>query len=104
MTFLPTGRSAGHPADLLGSYHMANFLQEAGQHFKHVLLDVPPLLTSIDARAASGSVDGFILVAEWARTRRRDLHRGLEASGPVRGKLIGTVLNKCNLSKMAKFE
>lgn len=64
------------------------------QKFRHVLVDLPPVLQYPDAALLGGALDGVVLVIEAEETRwdmAQQATRRLEAGGV---KLLGAVLNK----------
>ncbi|TIT43137.1 MAG: chain-length determining protein, partial [Mesorhizobium sp.] len=48
-------------------------------------------------------VDGFVLVTEWGRTPRAMVRSMLESEPYVANKIIGAVLNKVDLKRLAKY-
>ncbi|TIU23673.1 MAG: chain-length determining protein, partial [Mesorhizobium sp.] len=57
----------------------------------------------VDAKAFAPLVDGFVLVTEWGRTPRAMVRSMLEQEPYIADKIVGAVLNKVELKKLAKY-
>jgi capsular exopolysaccharide synthesis family protein len=95
---LPAGPRPPNPADLIAAPSMAKILQEVRQRFEHVVLDSPPLLLVTDATLLSTLVDGVVLVVESGVTASGAIVRAHKIVETAGGKILGTVLNKLDLS------
>lgn len=62
-----------------------------------VIVDLPPLSSSKEARAVASVVDGVVLVAEAGRTTRDDLEAAMHALG--KANVLGVVLNRAKASR-----
>ncbi|MEW6630477.1 MAG: polysaccharide biosynthesis tyrosine autokinase [Pseudomonadota bacterium] len=92
-----------HTSELLGSAGMRRFIENAKETFEYIVVDLPPLGPVVDAKAFAPLVDGFVLVAEWGRTPRAMVRSTLESEPYIANKIIGAVLNKVDLKKLAKY-
>ncbi|MDX8453262.1 polysaccharide biosynthesis tyrosine autokinase [Mesorhizobium sp. VK9D] len=92
-----------HTSELLGSAGMRRFIENAKETFEYIIVDLPPLGPVVDAKAFAPLVDGFVLVAEWGRTPRAMVRSMLESEPYIANKVIGAVLNKVDLKKLAKY-
>jgi len=91
---IPSGMIPPNPAELLASKGMEQLLAEISSHFRHIIIDSPPLLAVTDATIISNMVDGVILVVEAGATHNKMVvraHRMIESAG---GRVLGAVLNK----------
>lgn len=104
--FLSAGveRKIANTGEFLCSREMEELLMRAREEFDHVIIDLPPLVPVVDARAAAHLIDGFVLVVEWGKTSSDVLHRALRGSRPVSQKLVGSVLNKVDLTVLGRYE
>lgn len=93
--FLPYGKPAERAAaaNLLWSQAMQNLFAQASD-YDLIVFDMPPLLATGEVRAAADLLDGFVLVVEWGKTTASEIEAALALAGPVRNRLIGTLLNK----------
>ncbi|RWM27469.1 polysaccharide biosynthesis tyrosine autokinase [Mesorhizobium sp.] len=92
-----------HTSELLGSAGMRRFIENARETFEYVIVDLPPLGPVVDAKAFAPLVDGFVLVTEWGRTPRAMVRSMLEQEPYIADKIVGAVLNKVELKKLAKY-
>ena len=91
--FLPGGKPAGNLDALWGN--LADLINGGSEaSYQWVILDLPPLATAADARAAGQIVDDLLIVVEWGRASESQFEQALRALGPVRDRVIGTVINK----------
>ncbi|WP_192179383.1 polysaccharide biosynthesis tyrosine autokinase [Mesorhizobium amorphae] len=92
-----------HTSELLSSAGMRRFIENAKETFEYVVVDLPPLGPVVDAKAFAPLADGFVLVTEWGRTPRAVVRSLLESEPYVANKIVGAVLNKVDLKKLAKY-
>ncbi|NUS19267.1 MAG: polysaccharide biosynthesis tyrosine autokinase [Mesorhizobium sp.] len=92
-----------HTSELLGSAGMRRFIENAKETFEYIIVDLPPLGPVVDAKAFAPLVDSFVLVTEWGRTPRNMVRSMLESEPYIANKVIGAVLNKVDLKKLAKY-
>ena len=92
-----------HTSELLGSAGMRRFIENAKETFEYIIVDLPPLGPVVDAKAFAPVVDGFVLVTEWGRTPRNMVRSMLESEPYIANKIVGAVLNKVDLKKLAKY-
>lgn len=92
-----------HTSELLSSAGMRRFIDNAKETFEYIVVDLPPLGPVVDAKAFAPLVDGFVLVAEWGRTPRNMVQSILRSEPYIANKIVGAVLNKVDLKKLAKY-
>lgn len=92
-----------HTSELLGSAGMRRFIENAKETFEYIIVDLPPLGPVVDAKAFAPLADGFVLVTEWGRTPRNMVRSTLESEPYIANKVIGAVLNKVDLKKLARY-
>ena len=71
--------------------------------YDYVIVDLPPLAPIVDVRATTPLIDCFVLVIEWGRTRTDVVQHALHNAPNVYEALIGTVLNKTDLTAMKRY-
>lgn len=82
------------PSSILGSGKMIRISSGLRQKYKYVVLDLPPISLTVDARVMSSQVDAFILAIEWGRTSRSAILASLQANPEIAKKCMGFVLTK----------
>lgn len=92
-----------HTSELLSSAGMRRFIDNAKETFEYIIVDLPPLGPVVDAKAFAPLADGFVLVNEWGRTPRAMVQSILSSEPYIANKIVGVVLNKVDLKKLAKY-
>lgn len=91
--FMPGGKTAGPPSDLLTRGRMPRLLEQLKDHFDLVLIDTPPVLTAAETTVLSTSADGVVLVVRAGHTDREAVQHAVREIGAVGARLVGAVLN-----------
>jgi polysaccharide biosynthesis transport protein len=96
--FLPVGKPnpSVTPADRIASEKAAFCFDDLKSDFDLIVLDLPSLDASSDAREIAPHLDGVILVAGYGCTSVDLIHHYGAAIKRSRGKVLGVVLNKFN--------
>jgi len=93
MQVLPVGRSDTYRHELFGSDAMVRLARSLEQRFDVVLVNAPPLRSSVDAAifgAATGS--GIVVVVRHGRTQREHVRDAVEVVHDGGAQLLGIVL------------
>jgi len=96
--FLPAGKTAPNPSELMGSKKMRDLMGMFKDSFDYVIIDSPPVLRATDSILVSTQCDATLLVARADSTHRIALERSLESLANVGAKVIGCILNFFNVS------
>ncbi|MGH6846548.1 MAG: polysaccharide biosynthesis tyrosine autokinase [Methylocella sp.] len=108
LTFLPAPAASAskllHTDEILGSNAMKNLIDRLCETFDYVIVDLSPLLPVIDARATSNFIDSYVYVVEWGQTNRDIAARLLAETQEIHDRLLGVILNKADMRKMARYE
>jgi len=104
--FLATGmpRRLSNASEFLKCKAMHELLSEARRRYDYVILDLPPLVPVVDARAVAHLVDGFVLVTEYGKTSAAILRRALRTSPMVSQNLVGAILNRVDLNELGRLD
>ena len=98
----PTGEDGAarveEPSEMLGSKRMRDVLETLRGQFDIIVIDSPPVLAATDAVLLSTQADATIVVASAGSTKEGDLEHSLERLGDVGAHVIGTLLNRFDLS------
>lgn len=93
-----------HTNELLASDAMRHLIETLRQSYDYVVVDLPPLIPVIDARAATNFIDSYLFVVEWGRTRIDAAKHGLSNAPEVYERLLGVVINKVDMSAIRRYE
>lgn len=91
-----------NPAELIGSKAMESLLATAAQHYDYVICDAPPVGVVTDAAVLSAMCDGVLFVVRARAAKRRIVRSALDRLNKVNAKILGTVLNQCELTQVGK--
>ena len=88
------GRGSGdYPAFLWGSDRMGEVMKDLRRRYKHIVLNVGPVLSSHDALKLSEHADGVVMVVKADATRYEVVERAVSTFGSDgKPKLVGAVL------------
>ncbi|TDM03843.1 CpsD/CapB family tyrosine-protein kinase [Macrococcus carouselicus] len=82
-----------NPAELLQSKKMQNLLILLAEHYDHIIIDTPPVLSVTDTSILSRFVDGVVLVTNVQANNRDELKKAKESLTNSKANIIGIVLN-----------
>lgn len=88
------------PAEVLASSGMQRCFAEFRQRFDTVIVDLPPIAITSDARSLAEFVDRFLLVARWRQADASLILEALRLNRPVQEKLFASVLNQAELAEL----
>ena len=82
-----------NPSELLGSERMRVCLQELGEIYDYIILDLPPVNIVSDALALARMVDGFVFVVRQEYSARQAVIQAIKQLEMVDAKILGFVWN-----------
>lgn len=92
---LPTAQNGpdARSNELLSSIAMTNLLRDLRAKYDYVIIDLPPLVPVIDARAISDQIDAFVMVVAWGQTPKDSVRQAYAMAARMENKIVGSVLN-----------
>ncbi len=96
-SIMPIGRILKNPIPILALPEFTQMLDTLATTFDVILIDTPPLGAVIDAAEIARSCDGAVIVAEYDKTRRRDLIRARALIDQTECPILGCVINKLKM-------
>ena len=100
---LLSGHIPSHPSELLGHKPLADFLREARETYRHIIIDAPPVLGVSDSLVLLPNVDGVLFVVRYGVTHSMGASHAtlkLQESGTP---CFGSIMNGVNLNSMANY-
>jgi capsular exopolysaccharide synthesis family protein len=91
---MTTGPLPPNPVELLSSSKMITLLDQAEEHFAHVVVDGPPVLGIADAIVLANQVENAVFVIESGRTRKGHAKNALKRLYQAGVHPIGVILTK----------
>jgi len=91
------------PAELLGSAHMRQLIQDLSQRYDQVLVDAAPMLVVADNYLLAEAVDGVIMVYRAGENTKGVAQRAARQIKSLRARLMGAILNRVRATKGGYF-
>ena len=91
---MTTGPLPPNPVELLSGMKMPSLLEQAEEHFAHVIVDGPPVLGIADSIVLSNQVDNAVFVIESGRTRKGHAKAALKRLQQAGVHPLGVILTK----------
>jgi succinoglycan biosynthesis transport protein ExoP len=106
LAFLPTviNEEMRSATELLGSAEARRLFESFKVGYEFVIVDMAPLVSSIDIRAGSRLIDSYLLVIEWGATKMDSVRYALSNAPAVQAKMVGAVLNKVDFASLGRYE
>jgi polysaccharide biosynthesis transport protein len=103
--FLPAVPAApSFASEVLGSESFKRLIDRLRESFDFVIIDLPPLVPIVDARAVAHVVDCVILVIEWGCTGISVVRHALDTAPDLHQAIIGAALNKTKMDSVFKYD
>ena len=93
-----------HTSEILGSAAIKTLFDELRQRYEYIIVDLSPLAPVVDVRTTAHFVNSYICVIEWGKTKIDVVKKALAEAPGVYENLLGTVLNKADISKLSRYE
>ena len=97
LTVLAAGSVSVQQDESLSSPRVKRLLDELRDRFTRVVIDLPPVASSVEALRVSQWVDGVVLVVRSGRTRIEVARNALEKLVAAKARILGVVLNRRQL-------
>jgi exopolysaccharide transport family protein len=83
---------------------MSNILDRLRQHFDYVIIDSPPLVPLIDARALAEIVDRVVLTIRWDSTPQDVVAQAFGTLALAYDRVLGTVLTRVDMRRIRFYD
>jgi polysaccharide biosynthesis transport protein len=104
MEFLPVGTSAPNATEILASKASKSLFDTLQIKYDYVIVDLAPLVASMDVRATAELIDSYLLVIEWGATKIDAVQYALRNAPSVHANIVGAVLNKVDMAVMGRYD
>jgi succinoglycan biosynthesis transport protein ExoP len=106
LRFLPAGPKSNmpHTNELLASDAMKKLIAVLQETYDYLIIDLPPLIPVVDARATTNFIDAYICTVEWGSTKVDLIRHGLSNAPEIYERLLGVILNKVDMSTIGRYE
>lgn len=100
----PPRKRSADVSEFLFSDAMSNMLELLKQHFDYVIIDSPPLLPLVDARALAEMADRVIMTIRWDSTPQDVVAQAVDTLAPVYDRVLGTVLSRVDMQRLRFYD
>lgn len=106
LRFLPAGAKSNlpHTNELLASDAMKKLITRLKESYDYLIVDLPPLIPVVDARASTNFVDAYLCTVEWGVTKIDLVRHALSNAPEVFERLLGIILNKVDMARIGRYE
>lgn len=106
LTFLPMVPKASlrNPTEALASRNVKLLVESLKNYCDFIIVDMAPLISTVDVLAVSRFVDSYMFVIEWGTTKMEAVRHALGNAPAVQMKMRGAVLNKVDFAGLASYE
>ena len=91
------GARVANPAELLGSNRFRELVAALKAQFLYTIIDTAPLGRVVDCAIMAPAIDGLLIVVNTEKNSYRAVQSVKTQYEKANGKILGVVLNKCNL-------
>lgn len=100
----PPRQKTDRNSEFVFSEATSNILEQLRQHFDYVVIDAPPIIPLVDARALAEIADRVILTIRWDSTPRDVVAQALGALAPVYDRILGAVLTRVDMDRLRFYD
>ena len=106
LTFLPMVPNATlrNPTEMLASRNVKLLIESLKNYCDFIIVDMAPLISTVDVLAVSRFVESYMFVIEWGTTKMEAVRHALGSAPAVQKKMRGAVLNKVDFAGLASYE
>jgi len=72
--------------------------------YDYVVVDLAPLVATMDARVATHLIDSYVLVIEWGSTKIDAVQYALRHTPGMQENIVGVVLNKVDMTTLSHYD
>jgi succinoglycan biosynthesis transport protein ExoP len=93
-----------HTNELLASDAMKKLIAVLQETYDYLIIDLPPLIPVVDARASTNFIDAYLYTIEWGSTKVDLIRHTLSNAPEIYERLLGVILNKVDMSAIGRYE
>jgi polysaccharide biosynthesis transport protein len=97
-------KNLGNPTELLASRETKLLIDSLKSSYDYIIIDMAPLISTVDVLAVSRFTQSYVLVIEWGATKMDAVRHALDNAPSVQLKMLGAVLNKVDFASLARYD
>jgi len=91
-------------SEVVFSDAISNMIEQLKGHFDYVIVDSPPLVPLVDARALADISDRVVLAIRWDSTPQQVVEQALDTLAPFYDRVLGTVLTRVDMQRLHLYD
>ena len=100
----PVKTKFANSSEVLASRALKKAVDALRDRYEQIIVDLSPLAPLVDVRASAHTVDLYLLVIEWGKTKFDLVLAELKNADVIRRKMLGVVLNKANMATLGDYD
>jgi exopolysaccharide transport family protein len=100
----PPRKKINESSEFVFSDAISLILRQLQHHFDYVIVDAPPLVPLVDARALAEIADRVVLTIRWDSTPQDVVTQAIEALAPNYDRVLGSVLTRVDLQRLRYYD
>ena len=89
---------------MLASRALKKAVDALRDRYEQIMVVLSPLAPLVDVRASAHTVNSYLLVIEWGKTKFDLVLAELKNADVIRRKMLGVVLNKANMATLGDYD
>ncbi|MGX7097732.1 polysaccharide biosynthesis tyrosine autokinase [Gemella bergeri] len=100
LNIIPAGQVPPNPTGLLQNRNFNIMIDVFKEYYDYIIIDTPPIGAVVDAAIISRKCDGFAIVVESNKIKKKVLEKSKEQLEKVGSKFLGVILNKVDVKEV----
>ena len=100
LNIIPAGQVPPNPTSLLQNNNFNIMIDVFKDYYDYVIVDTPPIGAVVDAAIVSQRSDGFVVVVESGKVKKKVLEKSINQLERGGSKFLGAVLNKVDKKQL----
>ncbi|ERK56259.1 tyrosine-protein kinase CpsD [Gemella bergeri ATCC 700627] len=100
LNIIPAGQVPPNPTGLLQNRNFNIMIDVFKEYYDYIIIDTPPIGAVVDAAIISRKCDGFAIVVESNKIKKKVLEKSKEQLEKAGSKFLGVILNKVDVKEV----
>ncbi|AME08873.1 MULTISPECIES: polysaccharide biosynthesis tyrosine autokinase [Gemella] len=100
LNIIPAGQVPPNPTGLLQNRNFNVMIDVFKEYYDYIIIDTPPIGAVVDAAIISQKCDGFAIVVESNKIKKKVLEKSKEQLEKAGSKFLGVILNKVDVKEV----
>ncbi|AXI26444.1 tyrosine protein kinase [Gemella sp. ND 6198] len=100
LNIIPAGQVPPNPTGLLQNRNFNVMIDVFKEYYDYIIIDTPPIRAVVDVAIISQKCDGFAIVVESNKIKKKVLEKSKEQLEKAGSKFLGVILNKVDVKEV----